>query len=66
MNKLYLVSLFVLIGYLGSAQSKTENIVIVTLDGMRWQELFGGADSVLLRNSNIPKTDKIPLNFFGR
>ena len=27
---------------------KTENVVIVTLDGMRWQEVFGGADPVLV------------------
>ncbi len=27
---------------------KTENVVIVTLDGMRWEEVFGGADSVLI------------------
>src|SRR5437879_12847575 len=26
----------------------TENIVIVTLDGLRWQELFHGADETLL------------------
>lgn len=31
---------------------KTENVVIVTLDGMRWQEVFGGADSVLINNVN--------------
>lgn len=47
--------LSVLLSYAVAAQSKTENIVIVTLDGMRWQELFGGADSVLLRNSNYTK-----------
>lgn len=29
---------------------KTENLVMVALDGMRWQEIFGGADSVLLHN----------------
>ena len=34
---------------------KTENIVIVTLDGMRWQEVFGGADSVLINNTNYTK-----------
>lgn len=27
---------------------KTENIVVVTLDGFRWQELFQGADSSLM------------------
>lgn len=37
------------------AQSKTENIVIVTLDGMRWQEVFGGADSALLKNKKYTK-----------
>ena len=35
------------------AQSKTENLVIVTLDGMRWQEVFGGADSVLLKDKKF-------------
>jgi hypothetical protein len=34
----------------GSAQQKTENIIIVTLDGFRWQEVFGGADDSLVNN----------------
>ena len=33
------------------AQHKTENVVIVTLDGMRWQEVFGGVDEVLMNDS---------------
>jgi len=33
------------------AQQKTENIIVVTLDGFRWQEVFGGADSSLLGNT---------------
>lgn len=28
-------------------QDRPQNLVIVTLDGMRWQEVFGGADSLL-------------------
>jgi hypothetical protein len=31
-------------------QQKTENVIVVTLDGMRWQEVFSGADSSLLNN----------------
>lgn len=31
-------------------QKQAENVVIFTLDGMRWQEIFGGADSTLIRN----------------
>src|SRR5262252_6953667 len=27
---------------------KTENVIVVTLDGFRWQEVFTGADDVLL------------------
>jgi hypothetical protein len=39
----------------GAAQEtqRTDNIILVTLDGFRWQELFGGADSVLLRSSRF-------------
>lgn len=32
-------------------KTKTENLVIVTLDGMRWQEVFGGADERLINDS---------------
>jgi hypothetical protein len=36
------------------AQSlKTENIFIITLDGYRWQELFTGADSLLIENKDF-------------
>jgi len=35
-----------------SQSHKTENLIIVTLDGMRWQEVFGGVDSVILNNPN--------------
>ena len=27
---------------------RTENVIMITIDGMRWQEIFGGADSALL------------------
>ncbi len=38
-----------------SAQAKTENLVIVTLDGMRWEEVYGGADSALLLDKEFTK-----------
>ena len=37
------------------AQTKTKNIVLVTLDGLRWQEIFDGADSTLLKNKNYTR-----------
>lgn len=41
-----------------AAKRRTENVVLVTLDGMRWQEVFGGADSVLFRQSKYYYADR--------
>lgn len=35
------------------AQNKTENVFIITTDGFRWQEMFGGADSALLNKKEF-------------
>ena len=37
-----------------SAPRRTENVILVTLDGMRWQEIFGGADARLLASAAGP------------
>lgn len=36
-------------------QWKTENIFIITLDGFRWQELYNGADSLLINSKEYVK-----------
>ncbi len=46
------------------AQQKTENLVIVTLDGMRWEEVYGGADSALLLNKQFTKDSAETSNKF--
>jgi hypothetical protein len=33
------------------AQRKTENLIVVTLDGLRWQEVFKGVDERLMNDS---------------
>jgi hypothetical protein len=45
-----LVSLFVLFAIVADAQGQrhTEHVVLVTLDGSRWQEIFGGMDRDLM------------------
>jgi Metalloenzyme superfamily len=64
----FFVGLFYFIFFLCSVIStnaqtrKTENIVIVTLDGMRWQEIFGGIDSAIM-NSPIYSRDRDNLKF---
>ncbi|MBW4891679.1 alkaline phosphatase family protein [Mucilaginibacter sp. HMF5004] len=40
----------VIASQLFAQQHKTENVVIVTLDGFRWQEVYRGADSALVNS----------------
>ncbi len=34
---------------------QTKNVIVITLDGLRWQEIFTGADSALINNKEITK-----------
>lgn len=43
---------------------KTENVVLITLDGFRWQELFNGADSALLKQQQYLKDGKLKEKFW--
>ena len=45
--------LFIFLPFISWSQNnlKTENVFLITLDGLRWQELFTGADPVLLNDS---------------
>ncbi len=46
----FLILLLVSIRANSQSKPKTENLFIITLDGFRWQELFAGADSILINN----------------
>ena len=49
MNRIVLTLVILLVPLASCAQTtKTENVFLITLDGLRWQELFSGADSLLL------------------
>jgi hypothetical protein len=43
----------VVLQQVGYSQSKIENIIIVTTDGLRWQEVFGGMDSAIANMSKF-------------
>ena len=49
------------------AQRQTENIIIITTDGFRWQEVFKGMDSVIANNPKYNQGDSEYLykNFWG-
>jgi len=64
MRKIYLQLLILCLSVtlMGQTKNKTENVILVTIDGFRWQELFNGADSSFLHNKklveNTAKYDK--------
>jgi len=55
MKKLILLT-FVFTSFLSSAQ-KTENIIIITTDGFRWQEVFKGMDPAIANDKKFNQGD---------
>ena len=55
MKKTILI-LSVLMSFLSSAQ-KTENIIIITTDGFRWQEVFKGLDQIIANDKKFNQGD---------
>ena len=41
------------------AKGKTRNVIFITFDGLRWEEVFYGADSLLLNNDDFTKERKL-------
>ncbi|MFM7327540.1 MAG: phosphoglyceromutase, partial [Bacteroidota bacterium] len=39
----------------GGGNDQSRKVIVVTLDGMRWQEVFRGADSTLLLSKEFTK-----------
>ncbi|MFZ1304802.1 MAG: alkaline phosphatase family protein [Ferruginibacter sp.] len=54
--KKILILLFVLNVTAAAAQT-AENIIIITTDGLRWQEVFGGMDSAIANNKKFNQDD---------
>lgn len=47
-------------------EKKTQNVFIITLDGLRWQELFTGADSLLIAHPDYVNDTTELKELFGR
>lgn len=46
------------------AQQKTENVILITLDGFRWQELFGGAEKRLISKKFVSDSAAVMKKFW--
>lgn len=66
MKKLILFALALIFCFAANAQqNKTQNVVIVTLDGFRWQELYRGADSTLINSKFTSNQNDIKKKFWA-
>lgn len=46
-------------------QHKTENVIIVTLDGLRWEEVYRGADSALINSKYTDGSKEVMKRFWS-
>ncbi|MBP1618479.1 MAG: sulfatase [Bacteroidetes bacterium] len=54
MKKIFLALLcLTTVVLVGQTKCKTQNLIIITLDGLRWQEVFTGADSSFIHNGKL-------------
>lgn len=58
-----LISIFLIIfsNNIFAQQHKTKNVILISIDGYRWKEIFGGADSVLLFNKKYTSQDSLSM-----
>ena len=51
---------------LAAPARRTENVVLITTDGLRWQEVFGGADEALLtKEAGVAEPDALRRELFS-
>ncbi len=48
----------------GQQKRKTENVILITFDGLRWQEVFGGADSSFMNQQKFLKDGELKEKFW--
>jgi hypothetical protein len=43
----------------GAPHGRTDNVILVTIDGVRWQDVFGGVDPAMARWSGLPDAEVV-------
>lgn len=62
---LLVVVLLLFIATMATAQESNKKVVLITLDGLRWQELFSGADPLLVANTKyVSDTTELKNSFW--
>jgi len=55
--KVTVIGVFLLLLIIPSFSQRTENVIVITTDGFRWQEVFSGMDSSIANKSNFNQGD---------
>lgn len=58
-NLLLVIALLISVSSFAQTKNKTENVILITFDGFRWQEVFTGADSSLMKQQEHLKDGKL-------
>ncbi|MBB1327355.1 alkaline phosphatase family protein [Pseudoalteromonas sp. SR45-1] len=67
MNSVIKVVVFSLTVLLSNAVNAAQNVVLITLDGVRWQEIFNGADNSLINNTDfVKKPEQLKTQFWAK
>jgi len=67
MNSVIKVVVFSLTVLLSNAVNAAQNVVLITLDGVRWQEVFNGADNSLINNTDfVKKPEQLKTQFWAK
>lgn len=65
MKPIFKIIFLLFISFSLFSQHKTENVFIITTDGFRWQEMFGGVDSVILKDDKFVRNRERIVNAFS-
>ena len=55
MKQIFVAAMLLISAGAFAQQHKTENVILVTFDGYRWQDLFTGADKRLINEPKLVK-----------
>lgn len=68
-NKSFFASLFLIILFVFSVKAQdfqtVDNVILITLDGLRWQEVFGGAVDSMMQNDVLTKNKEAILEKYS-
>ena len=64
MKYILFITSFLFCCKINAQKTKTENVILITLDGMRWQEVFSGAEKRLNTKKFVGDTVQLAKKFW--